>query len=322
MEFLTSRNEATEAPEVSARTINKSLPPGFSEPGRHHNYGQLVTCRLGELHPHPSSVRHHLAVPACKLSALAERADLAFQEPLVITQDGTIIDGHARWELARLQGRQTLRCIEYELTEAEALHWLLQRHRRSNGLNDFSRVLLALELEPWFKEKARANQRVGGEKKGSSKLTEAERLDVRSEIAGAAGVSAGNVSKVRQMTTTAHAEVLQALRSGEIRIHRAWRWSKESPEEQREELWCYRNKRGINKSVRTLVSRHQSKSSPTVPDVGDLIRLLSALESGKLGPVSVAVTNAPGRAVFLTEELFRILGTHEELAFTCATNSR
>ncbi len=37
--------------------------------------GQLVTCRLDELHPHPSYVRHHLAVPASKLSALADRGD-------------------------------------------------------------------------------------------------------------------------------------------------------------------------------------------------------------------------------------------------------
>ena len=108
--------------------------------------GQLVTCRVDEVHPHPSYIRHRLAVSASKLSALAERGDLAFREPLLITQDRTIVDGYARWELARLQGRQTLPCIEYELTEAEALHWLLQKHLRSNGLNAYSRILLALEL--------------------------------------------------------------------------------------------------------------------------------------------------------------------------------
>src|SRR5205085_67717 len=98
---------------------------------------------------------------------------------------------------ARLQGRATLPCVEYELTESEALHWLLQRHRRAYALNDFCRILLALDLEPWFKEKARSSQQAGGQDKGSSKLTKAERLDVRSEIAAAAGVSAGNVSKVK-----------------------------------------------------------------------------------------------------------------------------
>jgi hypothetical protein len=61
--------------------------------------GQLVTCRLNELRPHPSYVRHHLAVPAPQLSALAERGDRAFLEPLTITQDRTILDGYARLEL-------------------------------------------------------------------------------------------------------------------------------------------------------------------------------------------------------------------------------
>src|SRR5205823_5438100 len=152
--------------------------------GRHlkDTHGRIVTRLLDELRPHPSYMRHHLTVPAPTLSALADRTTL-LQVPLVITQDRTIVEGYARWEFARQQGQLTLPCIEYELTEVEALHWLLDRHRRSNGLNDFSRILLALELEPSFRERARLNQRVGGQNKGSSKLTEAERLDVRSEIA-------------------------------------------------------------------------------------------------------------------------------------------
>src|SRR5215471_18365034 len=116
--------------------------------------GQLVTCRLEELRPHPSYARHQLTVPASQLSAVAGRGERAFLEPLVITQDRTILDGYARVELARLRGRTTLRCIEYELTESEALRWLLHNNRRSNGLNDFTRILLALELEAWFREKA------------------------------------------------------------------------------------------------------------------------------------------------------------------------
>ena len=275
---------------------------------------QQVTCHLDEIHPHPSYARHQLRVPACKLSALAERGDLAFQEPLVITQDGTIIDGHARWELARLQGRQTLRCIEYELSGAEALHWLLQRHRRSNGLNAFVRILLALELEPWFKEKARSNLRAGGQNQGLSKLAEAERLNVRSEVAAAAGARLTNVGKVKKLIMTAAPEILQALLSGEISIHRAWLWSKASREEQREALRLYQSERGVKKKIRFLISRHRSKRLPTVPDLdlGNLVRRLSALASTKLGPVGVALLKAPGRTVFLTEELFRALGLQKE----------
>jgi len=216
------------------------------------------------------------------LSALAERGDRAFLEPIMITQVRTILDGYARLELARLQGRATLSCIEYELTESEALHWLLQKHRRSNGLNAFSRILLALDLEAGFREKARSNQQAGGQNKGSSKLTEAEKLDVRSEIAAAAGVSVGNVSKVKRLTLTAHSQLLQALRSGEISIHRASLWCRESPERQREELRFYQSERGIKKTIRTLVSRHRRKSPPALP--ADQIAQLRAIEP-KLGVV-------------------------------------
>ena len=79
-----------------------------------------------------------------------------------------------------------------------------RKHQRSDGLNAFCRILLALELEPWFKARARYNQQLGGQKKGSSNLAEADRLDVRSEIAAAAGVSTGNVSKVKQLASAAH----------------------------------------------------------------------------------------------------------------------
>jgi hypothetical protein len=253
-----------------------------NDKGRLLGAGQLVTCRLDDLRPHPSYVRHHLTVPASQLSAIAEQGDRAFLEPLVITQDRTILEGYARLELARLQGRATLPCIEYELAESEALHWLLQKHRRSNGLNAFSRILLALDLEAGFKEKARSNQQAGGQNKGSSKLTEAGRLDVRSKIAAAAGVSVGNVTKVKQLMTTAHSDLLQALRSGEISIHRASLWCKESPERQREELRFYQSERGIKKTIRTLVSRQRRKSPRAVPLLGSLARQLSTLEP-KLG---------------------------------------
>jgi hypothetical protein len=81
--------------------------------------------------------------------------------------------------------------------------------------------MLALDLESLFQEKARSNQRLGGQYKGSSNLTETDKLDVRSQIAAAAGVSVGNVSKVKQLEAAAHSELLQALHSGEVSIHRA-----------------------------------------------------------------------------------------------------
>jgi hypothetical protein len=126
----------------------------------------LATRPLRELRPDPSYARYQLQVSASQLSSLAALRRLAFREPIVTTRNGIIIDGYARWELARRQGRQTIPCLEYDLTDEEALRWLIQSHRPSRGLNSNSRALLALDLEPRLQERARANQQAGGQNKG------------------------------------------------------------------------------------------------------------------------------------------------------------
>ena len=279
-----------------------------------------MTCLVGELRPHPSYVRHQLTVSIAKMSALADQGDGAFREPLIITRDHIVIDGYARLELARRQGRLTLSCIEYDLTEDDALHWLLHRLRRSNGSNDFSRILMALDLEPLLREKARSNQQTGGHNKGSSKLTEAARLDVRREIARIAGVSVGNVTKVKQLMATAHSDIVKALRERELSIHRAWLWSKLSPEEQKEKLWQNQSKKGITQTIRHLLSTCTPKNSPRALNLGDLIKLVSALQAAKPGSVRLASMDLPGKIVVVSEELFRTLEAQEELALICATN--
>ena len=46
---------------------------------------------------------------------------------------------------------------EIMVNDCAVLYWLLQMHRRSNGLNA-GRTLLALELEPWLKEETVAGK--------------------------------------------------------------------------------------------------------------------------------------------------------------------
>lgn len=285
------------------------------------NCSRLVTCHPDELRPHPSFTRHNLAVNAWQLSAVAELGDLAFREPLSITQDHVILDGLARWELARLKKRLVLPCVEYELTEEEAIRWLLGKHRCSNGMNDFCRILLARELEPCFKTKARSNQRSGGRMKGSSNLTEDAMVDVRKEIAAAAGVSVGNVTKVKQLVGIGHPELLEALRGGEVSIHRAWKWATESPTQQIKAMRTYRAERGLNKSIRDLISGHKQKQTPTAPDLGSLTRRLAQLEPHESNSIIVALIRAPGKVIFVTEELVQALRPYQESMPICTAKN-
>jgi hypothetical protein len=277
---------------------------------------QVSMHRVVELRPHPCYVRHQLKVPASKLSALTKGGDLAFSEPIVITQDRIILDGYARYELARLRARPTLLCIEYQLNDLEALHFLLQRHLRSDGLNDFGRVLLALDLEPWLEEKARENQRIGGRAKGLSNLTEADRVDVRQEIADAAGVCAANVRKVQQLRKTALPEILDALRAGEIRIHRGWKLSRLTTADQLKSLQLYRSKKGVGKAIRQMIARHKTKHPPNVFDLGTLLHRLSELDLDEAGSITVSGVKVQGKGVYLSEELMQTLAAQEELDFS------
>jgi hypothetical protein len=186
--------------------------------------GRLLSCATTDLKPHPAFVKLGMPANASRLSALARYRALSIDDPIVITQDFYIMAGYELWELAKLEHRPSLSCLEVTVTEEESLLKLIRSNQRSAGLNDFIRILLALELEELYKERARANQSRGGKLKLPANLTEAYPIDARKEIAAAAGVSAGNVTKAKKLIASAHPEILEALKRGEISMHRASQW--------------------------------------------------------------------------------------------------
>jgi hypothetical protein len=281
---------------------------------------RLVWRQAGELVAHPSYLRNGLAVPVSKIAALRELGDLAFKEPIIVTRDRVIIDGYARWQTARKCGRKAVLCLEYDLSEIEALRWLIQSHFPSRGLSAYSRILLARDLRPSLRERALSNQQVGGRHRDPSNLTEAEKIDVRREIAKAAGVSVGNVTKFEQLRLTAGSAVLEALSRGEVRIHKAWGWRKMHPTQQTEQLRLHRLKRDLRQKVKTLISKHRVKEpssgqpSLSVDDLSQLTQRLSRMvleQIEELGPVVISLINLPGKGVFLTQELFDAISRDE-----------
>jgi hypothetical protein len=272
--------------------------------------GRLITYSIEQLRPHPSLVRLHIVPSTRDLSAAIGQQDHTIRELLTITQDRYILAGHARWSLARRQGEMNLPCLQLDMSEEQALLWLIRRYRRSSGINDFSRILLALELEPWFKERAKLNQQAGGQRKGSSKLAEADRLDVRSEIAASAGVSVGNVSKVKKLMQQGTAELLEALREGEVSIHRAFSWLK-NPEKQLDQLTLHRSLRGITRTIYTLQRRHHRPHRQL--DLQKIGNALAAMGSEQNAIVLVTSIQLPGEILLLSTGLLKILESQGEL---------
>jgi len=133
-------------------------------------YPRLAMRSTDTLKPHPSLLKQNLWPSNARLLALEKLDEAIFEQPLLITRENLIVDGYARWRIARQKQRNTMLCQVCQLTKQEALQRILQTHRRPEWLNAFSRVQLALDLEPWFREKARANQSAGGKDKVSSKI--------------------------------------------------------------------------------------------------------------------------------------------------------
>jgi hypothetical protein len=246
-----------------------------------------------------------------RLSALAERGDRAFCDPIAITCDRIVIDGYARWELAKRTGRPMLDCFEYELSSEDALEELIRTHGATRGLTDFLRIELALDLEPHFQEQALLNQQDGGQHKGLSKLTIAQRVDTRREVARLAGVSSGNVRKVKNILSHACSSLLQAAREKEVSINLAEKWCLEAEAQQQEHLRRMRIERGIRRKAQNLVAAHLARVPPStqarqVITLSDLVGLLN-----DIGSVEVEIVDAPGRAILATKELIQSLASRQ-----------
>jgi hypothetical protein len=273
----------------------------------------LLSCPIADLRPHPSYARHRLSVGASRLSALAELGDRVFCHPILITRDRIVIDGYGRWELAKRTGRPSLDCIEHDLSAEEALEELILAHRRFDGLTDFVRIELALDLESHFQEKARMNQQAGGQGKGLSKLTIAQRVDTRREVARLVGLSTGNVRKVKSILTRACSSLLQAARTEEVSINLADKWSHEPQVQQQECLRIMRIERGLKRRARNLIAAHLARVSPATPvrhvmKLTDLVGLLN-----DIGSIEVEIVDAPGKTMFVTKELIHSLPARQEV---------
>lgn len=133
--------------------------------------------------PAPAIVRTNLANSLVELSESQHANEGFLSKPILITANGTIISGFRDWQVALIDLATTIDCFEYPLSDEEALQFILMHHRPRRFWNSFSRIQLALELEPYFQAKASANRSHGGKYKGSANLPRAEHIDMRQEVA-------------------------------------------------------------------------------------------------------------------------------------------
>lgn len=267
--------------------------------------GRCLVERLTQsLRPHPTYERLCTPTLAARVRRVTRQAG-PIHEPILTTTAGIIIDGYARWKVALDRQQLTLPCIEHAMTEEEALVAVIRHHRGSTGLNDFCRIVLALELEPCLKASASQPNST------SSNLTNVKR-DVRPQVARAAGVSTGNVSKVKQLLQTVIPEVREALIRGELRIHRAWLWREQTDQAQRDSLWTRLHNRDVEKTIARLVNAHAKKAKAVSPESFDLANtIVRSLGLQDIGDLAATILDVPGKAVVLTRDLYEEIRDRE-----------
>ena len=210
-------------------------------------------------------------------------ASLPVTEPILITADGTILAGFGRWRLAVLEGRREIHCIEYPLGEDESLQFILTHHQTRCGWNAFVRIRLALTLEANLQQRALDHMRAGGKHKDLANLPDAQRIDVRQEVAKAAGVCPRNVANVKALLKLAHPRVIEALRDGTLTINRALQLCKFPRAKQLEQFIRYSEERATNKVIRRSIARPRGeKSSLEVLPLLDSLRQQEARKPGSV----------------------------------------
>jgi hypothetical protein len=246
-----------------------------------------------------------------ELNDAARLKYLSVPEPILITTNGTILAGFGSWRLALLEGRQEINCIEYPLGEDDhALQFTLSHHQTQRGWNDFVRICLALKLELSSRQRARDNMRAGGKYKGSTNLSEADRIDVRQRVAKRAGTGTGNVSKVEAILRSAHPNVIAALQNGLFSIHRAWLWTKLPKLEQRMEFAGYEQRR----TQRKILHEFLTKPSSVSLDPAQVIEALQRLEGRRPGSIDIRASRRRRRTVvILGQDFSRLPGAQKEI---------
>ena len=158
-----------------------------------------------------------------------------------IAGSGVLLTGHEIYEREKSLGSKDLMCLRFNISDDDALRWMIEVCHRHTHLNDFTRAALAFELEgARLRFQARENMIAGGQ--GLANLPYPE-TNVRRCISAIADVKERTAGKVIVICepNRAHPDVIRALRDGEISIDRAYQWMQLSPVEQIKSFSGYRS---------------------------------------------------------------------------------
>ena len=169
--------------------------------------------------------------------SLVENGYQDWREP-IITWNGTIIDGHNRYNICDEHGIK-FRTMEMKFESRDAAKiWIIKNQAKERrNLSKYDRSALVLQLEPLYAAEAKrkqvnaggdhGNQHTGGKSAVSQKSAEPP-LRTDEQLAKLAGVSRDTIRKVKVIEQEAAKgnqtaiDAREAVKSGEKSIHKAY----------------------------------------------------------------------------------------------------
>lgn len=163
---------------------------------------------------------------ALEASILAEGC----RDALVLWGD-VLVDGHNRYGICRKHGLpfQTVQNTRFQSMEDVHL-WMIDQHLGRRSLSDFQRGVLALRKREIVAERrtqakaakaAAAEQAIVASDVAAAVATAVPALDTREALAKAARISSSQVLMIEKIQKQAAAEVVAAVKAGEISINAA-----------------------------------------------------------------------------------------------------
>jgi hypothetical protein len=298
----------------SKQLVSAAPAQSFNPIAMSRSEGRPVVRSPKQLRLHPALQELSWTGAIDEFNDAARLKDQSVLEPILITTNGTILAGFGRWQLAVSERRHEINCIEYPLSEDDSLQFILTHHQTRWGWNRFVRICLALTLEPSLQQRALDNMRAGGKYKGWANLPEAQRINLRQEIAGIAGVGDRTVSNVKTILEVAHPRLKEALRDGTLTINRAIQFCKLPWVEQLEQFIRYSEERATNKVIRRSIAR--PKEEKISLDVVTVLNALQHQEARQPGSVAVRVGRHKRTVVLIGQDLFEGLHSPKELKLT------
>lgn len=184
--------------------------------------GKRICRPLAEIHYHPSWIESHLDEIATPSTFCVFGPD-----PIPsVTRNGVLLNGYDLYESALRAGESAMLCLVFDLSDEEALEWIIKASRDHSALIPFNRIVLAINyVRTKYGQAAKDNQRTHTEQ-GWTKLSKADRIHQRPLISELAHSGLLAVDKASAIHESNFEDIKRAVRRGEISMSKAAGWLK------------------------------------------------------------------------------------------------